>query len=174
MHLKEYRDQEQGCVSQPEAELIRITIYWNPKIPEHDAFHRVFKEDDISVIPGTSEFGYSKVKKRMLMDAPQLDLDVSKVESEDMIITIAIKVVDFRKEFERACQWTLTEALFDKRAWGYIVGSSNELVNKLHPALTRRSSLNCWKYTGRRDPPAQAKSGFPGVFPTPDVLTRDY
>ncbi|KAG0345409.1 hypothetical protein BGZ54_005574, partial [Gamsiella multidivaricata] len=56
----------------------RITVKWNPSIPEHDALHRIFKEDNIPLLDDSDEIDYSKVKKKAFTGAPVLDLDVSK------------------------------------------------------------------------------------------------
>jgi len=101
----------------------KITVKWNPSIPEHDALHRIFKEDNIPLIEDSQEVDYSKVKKKVFTGAPSLDLDMSKVPADDVITSLATKVVTFRDEFQRFYEWNLTEVLFDKLAWNYMAAS---------------------------------------------------
>ncbi|KAG0001978.1 hypothetical protein BGZ65_003024 [Modicella reniformis] len=61
----------------------KITIEWNPAIPEHDALHRIFKEENILVMDDSNEIDYAKAKKRVFKSALILDLDVFKILPED-------------------------------------------------------------------------------------------
>ncbi|KAK3808802.1 MAG: hypothetical protein J3Q66DRAFT_392244 [Benniella sp.] len=115
----------------------KITIRWNPSIPEHDALHRIFKEDNIPVLEDSNEVDYSKVKKRMFAGAPTLDLDMAKVPLEDLITTLATKVVTFRTDFRRFYLWSLTDVLFDRMAWDYMAAS----LTKVHGLANDYSDL---------------------------------
>jgi hypothetical protein len=101
----------------------RITIKWNPSNPEHDALHRIFKEDNVPLLENSEEVDYSKIKKRTFPGAPFLDLDLSKVPVEDIVKEAATRVVTFRDDFERFYGWNLTDVLFDKMAWDYMASS---------------------------------------------------
>ncbi|KAF9352461.1 hypothetical protein BGX34_012153 [Mortierella sp. NVP85] len=100
----------------------KISIQWNPSILEHDALHRIFKEDYIPLLEGSNEIDYSKVRKKVFIGAPSLDLDMSKVPREDFMTTLVTKVFTFRDEFRRFYEWNLTVVLFDKMAWDYMAG----------------------------------------------------
>ena len=120
-------DQDQASPETTPKDPVKITVKWDPSIPEHDALHRIFQEENIPVVPGTQQIDYSKVKKRVFKDAPSLDLDVAKIQPEEMIREIATRVVDFRNEFKRSYKWHLGDVLFDKMSWDYMAGSLSKV-----------------------------------------------
>ncbi|KAG0195426.1 hypothetical protein BGX28_001395, partial [Mortierella sp. GBA30] len=78
-----------------ESDEARFTVKWDQSIPEHCALNRIFKEENIPLLEDSDEIDYSKIKKRTFQGAPVLDLDVSKIDTADMVQEIATRVVTF-------------------------------------------------------------------------------